>query len=569
MIIYFHNLKFDGSFIIDYFLKQKGYREGSYLENGRVKFKDEYRLRHHEYTYLISEKGVWYQITISHRGKIIKFYDSYKIIPFGLRIIGKSFETVHQKLEMEYTGERYANGDVTKDEMEYFKNDILTLKEALEIMFKRGLDKMTIGANCFSAFKRTYDSMTFKQFFPNIYEIRSNGCPLENAGEYVHKSYFGAWTYVNPKYKDIIVYDGITVDANSLYPSQMHSLSNNYYPVGKPRFWAGDIPDFLDMDDFSDYFFFVRFSCRFKVKDGFLPFIQIKNDLRFNGREMLTSTELKNGLDLPVIMTRTCVDFKLILEHYDLYDLRILDGCYFKTAIGLFDEYIDEYMQQKIDSTTKVDRTIAKLMLNNLYGKMATYTDSSFKTCYLKDYVVHFENHEEYEKDPSYIPVGSAITSYSRNCTIRLAQKNIEHFCYADTDSLHCTCCEKDLIDVPIDDKALCFWKVEAHWKRGWFHRAKSYIETYIRNDGIEDYNITCAGMGTKCKEIFRLALLNRDGNMPEIDRDVYVESQIKMIEKGADITDFKRGLEIFGNLKAKRIIGGIILQDTTFFMRK
>ena len=46
-------------------------------------------------------------------------------------------------------------------------------------------------------------------------------------------------------------------------------------------------------------------------------------------------------------------------------------------------------------------------------------------------------------KKPGYIPVGSAITSYARNFTIRAAQMNYfgkdkPGFIYADTDSIHC-----------------------------------------------------------------------------------------------------------------------------------
>ena len=57
-------------------------------------------------------------------------------------------------------------------------------------------------------------------------------------------------------------------------------------------------------------------------------------------------------------------------------DFEILDGCYFNSAIGIFDRYIEKYKKIKLESKG-AKRELAKLFLNNLYGKMASSTDSS------------------------------------------------------------------------------------------------------------------------------------------------------------------------------------------------
>ena len=49
-------------------------------------------------------------------------------------------------------------------------------------------------------------------------------------------------------------------------------------------------------------------------------------------------------------MTLTQTDWQLMQEQYDLKDLQILDGCYFKVKFGLFDEYIDKYRFMKMNS---------------------------------------------------------------------------------------------------------------------------------------------------------------------------------------------------------------------------
>ena len=157
-------------------------------------------------------------------------------------------------------------------------------------------------------------------------------------------------------------------------------------------------------------------------------------------------------------------DFKLFLEHYNVVDFEILDGCYFEAQIGLFDKYIDKWKEIKMTSKGAM-RTLAKLFLNNLYGKFASNTDSSFKYAFLEDNKVKFKNIEAHDKPIGYIPIGSAITSYARNFTIRTAQKNYHGvnergFIYADTDSIHCDLSVDELIDVPIHDSDFCHWKM-------------------------------------------------------------------------------------------------------------
>lgn len=571
--VFFHNLKFDGTFILNYLLKTKGFKYGlTTIDNENVQMKSPYKLNHKEFTTLISDKGVWYSLTLKYKSKLIRFIDSYKILPFSLKAIGEAFQTQHQKLEMEYIGERYSGCNISESERLYFINDLMVLSESLDIMFNRGYNKTTIGSNCFEKFKTYYDDELFNSLFPDLYEIKLDEKIFDSktVGHYINKSYRGGWVYVNPIYQDKIVYDGVTVDANSLYPSQMHSLSGNFYPIGKPKFFDKEIPSFLNDKDFSEFYYFVRFKTKFKIKENHLPFVQIKGTLKYNGREMLTSSVVVHDgvkFDDYVVLTMTCVDFELFLEHYDVFELKILDGCYFKSAIGLFDEYIDNFYEQKANAIDKVNRTIPKLFLNNLYGQFSKYIDSSFKIGYLKDDVIHYGVQHEEKKKPGFIAIGSAITSYSRNTTIRLAQKNINTFCYADTDSLHCNCGSESLIDVPVDDKKLTFWKVEKRWKRGWFHRTKSYIETEIVNNK-EIYEITCAGMGKKSKELLKRAL-EYDGNVLQDNFYKKLNDEEKnFIEQGKKLEDFKKGLIVSGNLKAKTIIGGIVLKESSFILR-
>ena len=267
----------------------------------------------------------------------------------------------------------------------------------------------------------------------------------------------------------------------------------------------------------------------------------------------------------------TMTDYKLFLEHYNVIDFEILDGCYFNTEIGIFDSYVDKYKELKLKSKGAM-RTLAKLFLNNLYGKMASSTDSSFKLAYMKnDDSVGFMEVIENNKKAGFIPVGSAITSYARNFTIRAAQKNYygvnkPGFIYADTDSIHCDLPASAFKGIKVHDKNFCCWKLESSWDKAIFVRQKTYIE-HVVAENLEPidspwWNIKCAGMPDTCKKLFERSMNGDKAN------DDDSEEAKEFLKTKRTLSDFKTGLRIPGKLLPKRIKGGVLLTDTYYEMR-
>lgn len=592
VIIYYHNLKFDGSFWIDYLINVLEMKQAYTMQNDdtqTIRFEKRSAMTNNSFAYSISNMGQWYRITIKVNNKYIDIYDSYKLLPFKLERIGKSFNTKHKKSTMEYKGFRYAGCAITEDEKKYIANDVLVIKEALEIMFNEGHNSLTIGSCCLHEYKKIVGDTMYNNLFPDLYEYplydSVYGC--NSAGEYVRKSYRGGWCYLVKGKEMKIFNNGTTADVNSLYPSMMSSESGNKYPVGLPVFWTGDtIPEEAIGED---KYFFVRINTRFYIKDGKLPFIQLKNSLKYNPVDMLETSDIYNTrtgkyskkyVDLDeeektasVTMTMTESDFKLFLEHYHTVDMRILDGCYFRAKVGIFDDYIEKYKQIKLNSTGAM-RELAKLFLNNLYGKMASNTDSSFKVAQKKDdgsigYFIVNAN----EKKPGYIAVGSAITSYARCFTIRAAQANYHGidkpgFIYADTDSIHCDLSPDELKGVTEHSKNFCCWKFESCWDMAYFTRSKTYIEhvTHENREPIEPYyNVKCAGMPEKSKELFIMSLTQV---FPLNASDKYSKEELEWAKEKRELSDFKIGLSVPGKLRPKRIPGGLILVDTPYIMR-
>ena len=285
--------------------------------------------------------------------------------------------------------------------------------------------------------------------------------------------------------------------------------------------------------------------------------------------------------DTRVELTLTMTDYKLLLEHYELVDFEILDGCWFYTQIGIFDQYIEKYKKIKLESKGAL-RTLAKLFLNNLYGKMASSEDSSFKIAFIKENkAIGFMSCPANDKQAGFIAVGSAITSYARNFTIRAAQKNYHGvnergFIYADTDSIHCDLDPEEVVGITVHDKNFCCWKLESCWDTAIFTRQKTYIE-HVTHEDLQPidtpyYNVKCAGMPQKCKDLFVKSMTKDDYTEEEKEKMTEAERKFLIDENGKPIkrtlSDFKIGLKVPGKLMPKRIRGGVLLVDTSYEMR-
>ena len=111
--MYFHNLKFDGEFIIAWL-----------FEHGFKWIKDKKLKDNKTFTTLISDKGQFYAIKIYFqvKGKKVKsvtIYDSLKILPFSVSQIAKGFNLPISKLEIDYKLNREVGHVLTQKEHNY------------------------------------------------------------------------------------------------------------------------------------------------------------------------------------------------------------------------------------------------------------------------------------------------------------------------------------------------------------------------------------------------------------------------------------------------------------------
>lgn len=513
--VYFHNLKFDGEFILYYLMKN----EYEHVEKREKRDKT--------FSTLISDMGLFYQIEVyfevNKKTKKVTFIDSLKIINQTVESMPKTFKIPENKLKIDYNSPRELGHELTDNEINYVKNDVVIVAKALSYLFNMGLTKMTAGSNALSEYKNIMKINKFRALYkPLNYDIDKD----------IRRAYRGGFTYCNPIYKGKTTGSGEVLDVNSLYPSVMY---NEILPFGEPFFYTGEyVPDKV-------YPLYIqRLTCSFKIKEGKIPTIQIKHS-RFVDNEYLTDSGIE-----PVALTLTSIDLKLFFEQYDVYDLHYECGWKFKGMRGLFTSYIDKWIKVKNEATlngNKGMRQVAKIMLNSLYGKFATSLDVQSKIPYLEDDIVKYRLSAKDKKDGVYLPMGAFITAYARDKTIRTSQAiktySLEKYgkdlyCYSDTDSIHTLLPIEELkIFCEIDDVKLGAWKHESHFTRAKFIRQKTYLEEI---DG--EIQITCAGLPQKCYD--------------QVTWD-----------------NFKEGLKVDGKLAFKHVKGGVNLVETEFTIKE
>ena len=341
---YFHNLKFDGEFIIC-----------RLLELGFIPVKDKKEIKDNTFTTVVSDMGMFYALEIYWKKENKKatkatFYDSLKIIPFSVKDIAKSFDLKESKLEIDYLEKREIGHLLTKEEKDYITNDVVIVAKALKVLFKEKLTRMTQGSNALHDFKEIIGKKRFEHLFPKL--------PIE-IDEDIRQSYKGGFTYLNPLYKEKEVGNGCVLDVNSLYPYVLYSKE---MPYGDPMFFEGQYKE-----DKVYPLYIQMIVCEFKIKKNKIPTIQLKKSKIFMSNEYI-----RDSGDEPICLALTNIDLKLFFEQYDVTNLKYISGWKFKAKEGIFKEYIDKWIGRKIKASkegNKGQRSLSKLMLNSLYGK--------------------------------------------------------------------------------------------------------------------------------------------------------------------------------------------------------
>lgn len=502
--IYFHNLSFDGEFIL-WELMRQGYKDIG--DDELPKFRSKY------FKSIITDTSSIFMISfINDNEKLIEFRCSYKVFPNSIKNIGKfvGLEKLDETHDYEEIKNYKSIDEITNEELSYINNDVEILRRLIQYLESINMLNISMSTNAYKSWKKD------KYFFAKDCLIKTNDDIINN---YIDKSYKGGITTISKRYKGILLNECISFDVNSLYPSVMYE---NSMPYGEGHYFK----------DYSKCHYPKKIICIYveevNIIEGMQPFIPCSSgfsfDVSYSYNECIKEKFLYLWED----------EFKLFKDWY--IGSYLIVGCVgFKARNNVFNKYIDYWIDVKMKSPNdSPERQFAKLQLNSLYGKfgMNDCRYSKKAVCIKGSEIIYKtdETHTFYY----YRPIASYITSMARCKLVRAIALLQDRFIYCDTDSIYLKGYEIPTC-IPIDDKKLGYWKFEHYYNHFKGLKAKCYLKDYTDKNGNIVYESSIAGLPKECR---------------------------------GSITyeNFKNGLELKGVKKCKcKVKGGIVIGRTDF----
>lgn len=598
--VYFHNLKFDGQFLLSG-LMARGFKDITNEQNADTEYKKMYD---ETFSVLIAGSS-WYSIKVEFGGKRIEFRDSLKRIPMTVKRMAKEYKLPILKGDIDY--KRDPSLPMTRKEWQYIRHDVLIPAEVLRQQYQEGFTQLTTAGYAFAEYKKWLkaNGHDFNDLFPTL-------DPITEA--FVRRSYDGGEVYVNPRFQDRVIGEpkspeiiGHTWDINSMYPAKMSAAPMPYgqsetvsaydlelHTLRQWRDWRGD----------SKRYFIEIKRCVATLRAGRIPSIGICTG--FGVRDYPEQVDL-----VSVVMTD--IRFEMLLSDYDIDYLDLGQLVWFKARLDLFFNYMQAIVAEKNQASIEgniMRKAMAKVKMNSLYGKFGQKSKSRGAFFTWDEEVGLVSNGYTSECGSKYIPIASVITAESRHLLVSQANKfGSAAVAYMDTDSIHVidayhTVKEYRRRKLPRGDKAvktkqmhevlsqeeligklrefeyarkrevwcdefdLGAFKIEGEFSCGKWLRAKTYFEAVP------------ATMEEVKEHFISVQTENWNGEdyvIPEksVNPGYYLIGQIK----GAGITDamkmeitvenFNVGLVLQGKLLPKKFKGGVVLHETTYEIKE
>lgn len=441
--IYFHNLSFDGAFIVDYL-----FRKGEKPEVS-----------------IFARK--WYSIKYKH----IEFRDSMKLLP-GTRVkdMPKQFNLPLKKLGDDYDYKRIRKqGELlSPDELKYLQHDVTIVGLTMQKLIEAGFNTtyLTIGSFVYAMINHAMTKDTKRNYEDIPQELDQ---PLRRA-------YYGGYTSLNSKFKEQVVTNVTAIDYNSMYPSMMLYRP---MPIGVPTFIKGNknIDKYLT----DEYFVIVDWEGEnIDLKPGRFPTLTKKGFV----------AKYQAHFDF-MDASMAWSDFQWAQRNYEFGELKIKQYTVFKATTGDFNDVIQGLKTLK-EKSSELDangkyvqagaRSFAKLCLNSMYGKFAQKLTNEKRFIVLDeetDALHEYPDNEQELGKGKYLPVSIAVTAAARNELFTVYDRiGYDRIIYSDTDSIYIKDYNNDIADL-IHESDFGKWAIEREGFKGKFLHAKCYMLDY------------------------------------------------------------------------------------------
>lgn len=507
-ILYFHNLKFDGAFILYYL-----------LENG---FEINDTKRHGTISTLITDRLIWYTATIYYCGKKYVLRDSMKKITGSLEKAAVAFDLPIKKGSIDYQLHRDEGYIPTQEELDYIHNDTEILADVLLYYYENGMTGLTNATDAMKAFKKIIGDAEYKNDFPSL--------PKE-VDDFIRRSYKGGFCYLNPIHFNEDLGKVYTYDVKSMYPSVM---KYSELPFGVPVHYIGQY-----QFDENRPLFIQEINVDCKLKEGYIPSIQSKS---FMSTKLNYLTDTHGKMQNMVL---TSVDLELLLTDYDIYEIEFIQGWRFRSRRGLFSEYIDHYFALK-ESSKGAKKQLYKIFLNSLYGKFAMMMERTKAEPRIENNQLKYKKLDPEEVDSMYTAVASFITANARKKLLDGIYANKDNFVYCDTDSIH--------LLAPAHDIKLGKELGDFDLENGYYENGKPITEVN-----------RARYLGQKCYILCKM----KNGNEIEIKKIAGAPDKVKeQINMDNFRINFQSNADAYPKFRIVNVKGGVVLVPTTFTIK-
>lgn len=416
IIIYFHNAKFDFSFIEYYLLKNKIFYK------------------------ILEKKGTIYNAKFFN----VEVRDSLNFLPMPLKNVGELYCKNYKKTCIDY--EVDYEHIATQQEIDYCINDCKVLEEGLNNYFNSLIDILE-NVGCEKTLEKIDKKLTnagiaFESF--KELSVFEKACPKTTINEYEHmkKAYKGGFVFSKPCG---IIKNVTMIDCNSMYP---FIYSEKNLPYGKPK----TCESLEECKNFE--FYIVTINICYELKKDYIAIIGGGVGKYGNANYKASSN---NEYE---VLTICNFDFDMIQEYY-FCDFVFVSGVGFNTKKNFFKNYCDIFLSIK-NSERGIKRNVAKIMLNSPYGKCAMNGKNEIKEYFINEKDIVENNVVGYEFDSesyNYLPIAISICAQARKHLLDTAKKiGFKNVYYMDTDSIKFI---NDDIDMEFNDNILGAWKFE------------------------------------------------------------------------------------------------------------
>lgn len=340
-LIYFHNLSFDGDYIIKYLVNERNFvivNEDAVMKNGCIG---------------VFRKGrTIYYITVKHNDNLYMFKCSYQLMNSSIGDLGKSINIAKLNTPQEefYDIEPVATlQEVPQHFKEYIIHDVLIALRAFK-NFKSVVEEMNPNINI-------HDYITIGSLTRGFMKLEANEKLFisDKESEIAKQLFRGGWCQFNPIYQgfNFKTNDLTAIDVNSAYPAVMTT----------------PLPYKIEDEDFEGC------TCkiyRLVIKGKIRP--ECKNIMCYPNPDPKDAENFKNRY-VAKIKAHEVWLFDFELEMYAMYydlTINILETKYLR-----MEPFLKNYMerlfayksQYKKEKNTGMLKTI-KILLNSAYGSM-------------------------------------------------------------------------------------------------------------------------------------------------------------------------------------------------------